>query len=338
MSRELFGTAPDGAPVERVRIDGGGLSAWIMSWGAAVQDLRLTGHGHPLVLGFAEFADYPVHSRYFGAIAGRYANRIREGRFSIDGTVVQADRNYLGKHLLHGGENGLSQRNWTVVQADASSVVLEITDPDGEMGFPGTCRLTVTYSLRPGGVLAVRMAGETDRPTLVNLAHHSYFNLDGSPDILDHEVRINAAHYLPVDDENIPTGDIVAVEGTPFDFRKMRPVRCQEGGRQVVYDHNFCLSGVRAGLREVAWARGPGSGIAMTVATTEPGLQFYAGHGLDTPVPGLTGSRYGECAGFCMEPQLWPDSPNREEFPSPVLRPGERYLQCTEYRFVAGQA
>jgi len=333
LQREIFGTSPEGEPVERVKIAGGGLTAWIMSWGATVQDLRLEGHDSSLVLGFPAFDPYPVHGLYFGAIVGRYANRIAGGRFVIDGVEYQADRNFLGRHLLHGGSHGTSARNWTIAQAGPDSAMLTLADRDGEMGFPGNCQLSVTFGLRKGGILALRMEAVTDRPTLVNLAHHGYFNLDGADTVLDHEVRIDAAHYLPVDDEGIPTGEISPVGATGFDLRKARPLRGDKGGKQFLYDHNYCLSGTRTGLREVARVKSPVSGVSMTLSTTEPGLQFYAGDYIDAPWPGLAGKPYGRWAGLCMEPQAWPDSPNHDDFPGALLRPGERYLQETHYCF-----
>jgi aldose 1-epimerase len=337
---EEFGRTADGTSVGRLHIEGGGLSASLLTWGCVVQDLRLAGHDAPLVLGFAEFAHYPAHSPYFGATAGRYANRIRDGRFEIDGESFQTDRNFLGKHLLHGGVQGVGKRVWKVEEKGADFAAFSLDDPDGAMGFPGNCRLSVRFDLPGDGQLRVRMEGVCDRPTLVNLAHHSYFNLDsgphGSGDILDHELSIDAQTYLPVDDELIPTGEERQVAGTAFDFRALRPIRHLEGGEQTIYDHNFCLSRQRVALRAVASARSRRSGVSMQVLTSEPGVQFYAGHKLATPVPGLGDKPYGPWAGFCLEPQVWPDSPHHPAFPQAVLRPGETYRQETVYRFVKG--
>jgi aldose 1-epimerase len=329
--REHFGIASDGSVVERVTLQGGGLTLKLMSWGAVVQDLRLADHEQPLVLGFAEFAHYPAHSPYFGATAGRYANRIRDGRFMLDGVEHQLDRNFLGKHLLHGGSLGIAKRNWRFTEVANDRAVLEITDRDGEMGFPGTCLLRAIFSLPGDGVLAIAYEGTTDAPTLVNLAHHSYFNLGGE-DILGHEIMIDAPSYLPVDEELIPTGEIAPVAGTARDFRTAR-VFGPDGPPNIVHDHNYCLSDRRVPLRAVAQVRSPASGVRMQVSTSEPGLQFYAGHKLDTPVPGLQGKPYKAYAGFCMEPQVWPDSPNHPHFPQAVLRPGEHYTQQSSFRF-----
>jgi len=326
VTRDIFGTAPDGRAVERVRISNGVLTASIMTWGASVQDLRLSGHAHPLVLGFDDFADYPLHSPYFGIIAGRCANRIRDGRFMLDGIAYELDRNDKGHHL-HGGAPGIGERNWRVEQHDDRRVTLALTDHAGNRGYPGTCNLRATYEIRKPATLSLVLEAGTDAPTLVNLASHSYFNLDGSGTIGAHELRINAAHYLPVDSDCLPTGEVKPVAGTPFDFRSMRPIG------DATYDHNFCLSDARVEKRDVAALSSRLSGIAMTVATTEPGLQFYDGSKLDLAVAGLGGRRYGRSAGLCLEPQIWPDAINHAQFPSPVLRPGNRYLHETDYRF-----
>lgn len=336
MENEIFGETEDGAAVNRVTINGGGLTASILSWGASLQDLRLAGHDEPLVLGFSAFADYLQHSPYFGATPGRYANRIAHGRFTLDGLDHQLDRNEGGLHHLHGGREGIGKRIWRIADHGDNHVRLEIDDPDGQMGYPGNCRIACTYRLGADGILSMVHEAETDQPTLCNMAHHSYFNLDGRPDVLDHEIRIAADHYLPVDDKLIPTGEVRPVAGTPFDFRKQRAIRHDADGRQCIYDHNFCLSDARVEKRPVAQVSSPFSGVKMDVWTSEPGLQFYAGHKVETPVPGLDGKAYGAFAGLCLEAQIWPDSPNHNGFPSAVLRPGEKLLQETDYRFSRG--
>jgi aldose 1-epimerase len=308
----------------------------LLSWGCVIQDLRLSGHQPPLVLGFSEFRHYPAHSRFFGATVGRYANRIAHGRFSIDGVTYQCDLNFLGRHTLHGGSNSLGRRNWRFSELTADKVVLEISDHEGEMGFPGTANIRAVFSLPGEGRLHIRYEATTDAPTLLNLAHHSYFNLAGGGDILDHELEIAADSYLPVDDEAIPLGKPVSVANTAFDFRKMRPIKRIESGGLVQYDHNFCLADRRRNLTPVARLRCPSSCIEMAVSTTEPGVQLYDAATLAVPVPGLTGGLYGSYAGLCMEPQVWPDSPNHADYPQAILRPGEIYEQETEYRFVSG--
>lgn len=331
MPVETFGTAPDGTQVMRVRIEGGGLTAWIMSWGACLQDLRLAGRRHPLVLGFDRFEHYPLHSRNFGAITGRCANRIRHGAFVLDGVRYQLDRND-GAHHLHGGKNGVSRRDWKVGAYTPDSATLMLTDPAGTMGYPGTCELTATYSMTGNGTLHLRIEARCDQATIVNLAPHSYFNLDGESDIRSHMLEIAADRYLPTGPDFLPTGEARPVEASAFDFRRPRSPHDET---RPAYDHNFCLSNERTGMREVARFSSPLSGVSMTLSTTEPGLQFYDGHKLDVPVPGLDERRYGSAAGLCLEPQVWPDAINHAGFPSAVLRPGERYLQETQYRFAA---
>ena len=332
---EEWGTAPDGETVHRVKIAGGGLTAQVMTWGAVVQDLRLEGHAPPLVLGFETFDPYPAQSPYFGAIAGRCANRMAHGRFELDGRTVQLDRNFLGRHHLHGGAKGFGKRVWEIEDRGGDHVVLRFVSPDGDMGYPGTLTARCTYRLADDGTLAVRLEAETDAPTICNLAQHSYFNLDdgGATDILDHVMQIEADSYLPVDDDMIPTGEVRPVAGTEYDFRQARPIRMERDGAQVLYDQNFCVSRERRPVRRIVTAAGARSGVTLETHSNEPGVQFYAGHKIAVTAPGLDGIAYQPRSGFCLEAQLWPDAPNHPDFPSVVLRPGERYLQETEYRF-----
>ncbi|WP_113447470.1 aldose epimerase family protein [Rhizobium cremeum] len=333
MQKEIFGQTASGETVERVTLSAGGLTARIMTYGASIQDLRLDGHVAPLVLGFDRLEDYERHSPYFGATPGRCSNRIASGAFTLDGKPYRLERNEKDVNHLHGGSDGIAKRNWQIIGLSSDSVTLAMTDPDGRAGYPGNCRITATYQLRDEGVLSVVYESETDQPTLANICQHAYFNLDGGADILGHDLMIAADHYLPVDDVLIPTGEIRPVDGTPFDFREMRPIRRQVDGTQVPYDHNFCLSPTRMQKRSVALARSINSGVTMEVRTTEPGVQFYAGVYVNVPVPGLEGKTYGPYAGFCLETQVWPDAINHAAFPSPVLRPGQVLRQKTDYVF-----
>lgn len=318
---------PDGSPVERITIRGGGLTANVLTYGAVIQDLRLEGYDAPLVLGFESFAPYLTHSPYFGATAGRCANRIRDGHLEIDGRTYQLDRNFIGKHLLHGGAAGMGKRVWAITRVDDQSISLTITQPAGDMGFPGALTTRVGFALLPEGVLDIRIEAETDAPTLCNIAHHSYFNLGGET-ISDHLLKIHAETYLPVDAELIPTGEVRPVAGTPFDFRALAPV-----GQAHPVDHNFCLSRARRPLRPVARLENRETGVAMELRTTEPGLQVYDGAKIDIDLPGLHGRAMRAHAGIALEPQVWPDANHHEAFPQAVLRPGEFYQQHTQYIF-----
>jgi aldose 1-epimerase len=334
---EVFGTTKDGEPVYRVRIAGGGLTAHVLTWGAVIQDLRLEGHEPPLVLGFETFNAYPAHSPYFGATPGRCANRIGDGKFSIDGKDYQLELNERGVTHLHGGSDGIGRGHWSIVEYEADRVVLDIVDPDGRAGYPGDCTVTVTYQLKADGVLSVIYETVADEPTPANVCQHSYFNLDGREDIFGHDIMIAADHLTAVDERLIPTGELMDLSGSPFDLREMGPVqRTLEDGSQVPFDHNYCLSPERVEKRSVALVRSLYSGVSLEVRTTEPGVQFYAGVMLNVPVPGFDGLRYGPYAGFCLETQIWPDAVNHDNFPNAVLRPGEVLRQETEYVFSKG--
>jgi aldose 1-epimerase len=333
----LFGET-DGQPVHEVTLRSqAGAEAKIIGWGAVLRDLVVPladGGRQRVVLGLESLDDYIAHSPHFGAIAGRYANRIAHGRFHIDGELFEVPRNQAGKHALHGGGHGFGKRPWQIAWHSANAVALTLVSPAGDQGFPGTLTVTCVYRLEEPATLAIDLTATTDAPTIVNLAAHSYFNLDGSPDILDHTLQIAAAFMTPVDDELIPTGEIVSVAGTPFDFRTPRPVRLSDAkGGLVAYDHNFVLAGPAPALRLAALVASPRNGLCLEVRTTEPGLQFYDAAKLALPVAGLDGARYAGRAALCLEPQLFPDSPNRSHFPQSVLRPGQVYRQRTEYRF-----
>ncbi len=327
---ELFGETAGGTPVERVRITRQGLTAWVLTWGAVVQDLRLDGVPHPLVLGFPSFPPYLESTAYFGAIVGRLANRIAGGRASIAGRLHRLDRNDGGRHSLHGGSDGSGYRLWQLEETGEDFATLRCALPDGHMGFPGALDATATYRIAAGPALVLDLSAETDAETLCGFAHHSYFNLDGAATIHDHRLRIAAEAVLPVDDELIPTGEVMQVAGTPFDFRTPRPI----GAAGIAYDHNFCLSEERRPLRAVAELIGPRSGLTLALATTEPGLQVYTAAALSSgATPGLAGTPYGPFAGVALEPQVWPDAPNRPWSAQARLRPGEAYRQTSVFRF-----
>ncbi len=295
-----------------------------------------------VVLGLPDLADYPTHSPHMGAIAGRYANRIGHGRFTLDGATYQLPLNQDGRHSLHGGGHGFGKRPWTLVHHDESSATLALVSPDGDAGYPGTLRCWCRYSLVGDATLRIELSATTDASTIVNLAHHSYFRLDDSQDILDHTLEVRANLMTPVDADSIPDGALVPVAGTPFDFRRTRPIRFIEAdGSRFRYDHNYILRrdrrepSVAEGLElaHAATLRSERSGLAMQLWTTEPALQVYDGWKLNTAVAGLDGRPYGPSAGIALESQHAPDSPNLPHLPSTVLRPGEVYRQVSEYRF-----
>lgn len=331
---ENFGATQDGETVYRVRISGGGLTANVITWGAVIQDLRLEGHAPPLVLGFEAFDPYPIHSAYFGAVPGRCANRISQGRFTLDGEQYQLEVNQPGIGHLHGGTDGLGRSNWTIIDHAPDRVVLQVTDRDGRAGYPGNCTVTATYQLKEEGVLSVIFESVTDKATLANICQHSYFNLDGRDTIHDHDIMIAADQIVAVDDKQLPTGELTPVAGTPYDLRDMGPMRRFDGDNQILFDHNYCLSQDRTQKRSVALVRSIHSGVSMEVLTTEPGVQLYGGFKLkELPVPGLEGRKYGPFAGLCLETQIWPDAINHQGFPNVVLRPGETLRQGTDYVF-----
>ena len=333
-SRYRFGTLQDGSAVEAVVIGDGDLSAVCLTWGAVVQDLRHTARPWPLVLGLNRLEDYVASTGFLGATAGRFANRIAGARFTLDGVTYQLDANSPGGHHLHGGTVTFGRRNWNLVDCDRTSVTFSLHSPDGEGGYPGNLDVTCRYEIRPPSTLHVAYGGQTDAPTLLNIAHHSYFNLAGGGSVRDHLLRVDADHYLPVDNELIPTGEIASVEGTEYDFRHIRTIGVWRGRSAGLYDINMCLAPEPAAeARAVAELRSADGSVVMTVATTEPGLQVYDGAKLAIAMPGLEGKSYGAHSGICLEAQRWPDSPNHPAFAGAVLRPGEGYRQVTEYRF-----
>lgn len=326
---EPFGTLADGQAVERHRLKAGRLTAQVLTYGGILQDLVLeTGRGpRRLVLGFERLEDYVAHSPYFGALVGRYANRIGGGRCRIEGDEVQLSLNEKDKTHLHGGFRGFDKKVWEVASADETSLDLRLESEAGEEGYPGRVETACRYELTDDDRLTITLGARTDATTLVNLTGHSYFNLNGEGDVLGHRLMIPAQRYTPVDADLIPTGELVPVAGSPFDFRSSREIG--EGG----YDHNWVLGTEPLDRpRRVACLEGDRSGIVLEVWSTEPGLQFYAGGVLDTPVPGLDGKPYGRNEGLCLEPQRFPDSPNHPGFTDACLKPGETYRHVIEYR------
>jgi aldose 1-epimerase len=334
MSAKTFGHIGD-SPVLEVEIGSkSGARAKILTYGAVVRDLLVPVDGalQRVVLGLNSIEDYVRHSPSFGAVPGRYANRIAHGRFAIDGVTYHLARKPGAEHTLHGGPNGFNHRIWKLGEHTETSVSLSLLSDDGDMGFPGEMRVTCLYTFIEPATLRVEFTAVADKPTVVNLTQHSYFNLDGSPDILDHEVELGCDFYTPGDADLVPTGEIRAVAGTAYDFRSARMVRNAEG---VTYDTNFVVSRPTGpdDLAFVARVRSPKNRLTMELHSTEPGVQFYDAAKLNCPVPGLDGARYGAHAGLCLEPQAFPDSPNRRHFTDTVLRPDREYRHVSEFRF-----
>ncbi|MFF0585772.1 aldose epimerase family protein [Streptomyces sp. NPDC003781] len=318
---ELFGTLSDGTPVHRWTLERAGVRVRVLSYGGIVQSAEVPdrdGNTADVVLGFADLDGYVTHPEpYFGALVGRYANRIAGGRFPLDGRTYALAPNE-GPNVLHGGARGFDKRVWEVA-AVADGVRLSRVSPHGEEGFPGRLEMSVTYTLDGSGALRIGYEAVTDAPTVLNPTNHSYFNLSGSGHAGGHELRLAASRITPVDAGLIPAGAPQDVSDTRFDFRRARKVGSG-------YDHNFVLDkGVTDTAEEVAELYDPASGRVLTVATTEPGLQLYTADHLGEPfAPG---------DGIALETQHFPDSPNRPDFPSTVLRPGEVFRSETVYGF-----
>lgn len=330
----VFGQMPDGTDIHEVTIAAGRVTAKVLTLGAIIRDVRLAGVDHPLVLGFDNVAGYVEHSPYIGAVAGRCANRIARGRFTLDGKQYQLTLNEKGRTHLHGGIVGFSKRVWRLDQQDAAGVTLSLVSRDGDEGYPGKIEASVRYSIQAPGTIRMEASATTDAPTLVNLAQHSYFNLDDSPDILDHQVQIFADAYTPVDADLIPTGEIVSVAQSDYDFRAARPVRRMRGETRVAYDLNYVVSRQKsANLRPHVRMTSPKNGVSLAISSTEPGVQFYDGAYISIPVGGLEGRPFGANRGCCFEPQYFPDAVNHPGFTPPVLRPGETYRQTSTFTF-----
>lgn len=327
-----FGTLPDGQPVERLELAAGELSVAILTLGAILQDVRLAGVEHSLTLGSGDLAAYEGPMAYFGAVVGPVANRVAGATCVVDGKRLSLVPNERGRTTLHGGALGTHARIWEVLDHGPDHATLALTLPDGEEGWPGTRRLTARFRVLPPATLEMVLEAETDAPTPVNLANHSYWCL-GPDGLTGHKLQIAADRYLPVDADLIPAGPPAAVTGTAFDFRSPAAIGPQGAAS---YDHNFCLTEARRPLAEAVRLTGP-SGLVLTIETTEPGLQVYDAARLDTgDFRGHDGAPYGPHAGVALEAQGWPDAPNRPDFPPVLLRPGETYRQVTRWSFGRG--
>jgi aldose 1-epimerase len=351
IEKKPFGALPDGTPVELYALTGtGALAVDVATYGGAIVSLRVpdaAGAVDDVALGFDGLEGYlRPGNPYFGCLVGRYGNRIGGARFSLEGRPHALAHND-GPNHLHGGRRGFDKVVWAArpgSSAEGPTLELGYRSKDGEEGYPGALAVTVTYTLL-ADALRIDYAATTDRPTHCNLTNHAYFDLDGQGNgtILDHELLLRAERFTAIGPGLIPTGELRSVEGTAFDFRTPRRIgdRIDLSDPQLGfaggYDHNWVLASPGPAPALCARVRGPRSGRVMEVLTTEPGVQFYAGNFLDGTLRGKGGKPYPRRSGLCLETQHYPDSPNRPEFPTTVLRPGERYASTTIYRFPAAQ-
>jgi aldose 1-epimerase len=346
VKRAPFGRVPEG-PVEIYTLTNAtGMQVRTIPYGAIIVSIRVpdrAGQLGDVVLGFDTLDGYLKDHPYFGAVVGRYGNRIAKGRFTLDGKSYQLATNN-GPNHLHGGVKGFDKVLWKAEpfgKAGSVGIIYTHVSPDGNEGYPGTLTARVTYTLSPANELTAEYEATTDKATPVNLTQHSYFNLagEGSGDILGHELMLEANRYTPVDDTLIPTGELAPVEGTPFDFRTSTKIgsRIDADHKQLQYgkgyDHNWVINRGGTGLVHAARLVDPKSGRTLDVSTTEPGVQFYAGNFLDGTIVGKGGHTYIRRSGLCLETQHYPDSPNHSNFPSTILRPGEKRLSKTTFTF-----
>ena len=348
VTKDNFGQTADGKAVEIYTLTNSrGSEARIMTYGGTVVSLKVpdkSGKLGDVVLGYDSVSDYEKHTSFFGALIGRYGNRIAKGKFSIGGKEYKLATNN-GENHLHGGVKGYDRVVWTArsfTSAAGANLELKYLSKDGEEGYPGNLNITVVYTLTEANELKIVYSATTDKATVVNLTHHSYFNLAGagSRTILDHDMMINAWKFTPTDSGSIPTGELKNVKGTQFDFTKPVAIgkRIGQDDEQLKfgkgYDHNWVLNKAGKGMTLAATVYERSSGRVMKVMTTEPGLQFYSGNFLDGSIKGKSGQDYPFRSGFCLEAQHYPDSPNEPKFPSTVLKPGQKYSQTTVYQFL----
>jgi len=344
-----FGKTADGKTVEIYTLKNSkGAETQIITYGGTVVSLKVpdrNGKFADVVLGYDSIADYEKNQSYIGALIGRYGNRIAKGKFTLDGKEYILAKNN-GENHLHGGPKGYDKVVWTAKPSiDKNGANLELTylSKDGEEGYPGNLSIKVVYSLTENNELKIVYSATTDKNTVVNLTHHSYFNLAGAGqgDILNHQLTLYADKFTPTDSGSIPTGELKSVKGTPFDFLSATAIgaRINETDEQLKfgngYDHNWVLSKTDNSLTLAASVYEPVSGRLLEVSTTERGLQFYSGNYLDGAIKGKSGQNYPRRTGFCLEAQNFPDSPNKPNFPSSVLKKGETYSQTTIYKFSA---
>lgn len=329
---EVFDHLPDGSAVHRVTLKNDELTARFLTYGAVLQDLRLHGHAKSLTLGYGTLGEYLCSSDYLGATVGRCANRIGNARFVLDGDTFELDANDQGKHHLHGGSDGTSNRMWRICDHGPDFVTMTQVVPDGHMGYPGELTIEATFRL-DGTALDIRYRAKSTRPTLCNIAHHSYWVLDNSGTILDHDLFVGTREFTSVDEALIPTGAVDETGGGhPFFYPQAAPVRSWSKFKTL--DHNFCFAPERAPTipnPPLATLESRASGLRLRVRSTEPGLQVYDSGPMDNPGLDIDGRALRGHPGLALEPQNWPDAINHDGFPNAVLRPGETYNQHTRF-------
>lgn len=348
-----FGALADGTPVPAVELSNlQGVRTRIIALGASIQSLHVpdrNGRSEDIVLGYATAPEYLAKPQYFGATVGRYANRIAKGAFTLDGRQYRLETND-GPNHLHGGVRGFDKVLWridSIAEGPEARVVLTYVSPDGEGGYPGELRTSATYSLNERNELTIEYRAITNEPTIVNITNHSFFNLAGEgekTDVMGHRLTLFADAYTPVDDTLIPTGERRPASGTPFDFRSAQAIgeRIRDGRDAQLrigrgYDHNFIVNGAAGTLRPAARLEDPSSGRVLELFVTAPGLQFYSGNLLDATSAGKSGRIYRQGDGLCLEPQVFPDTPNQPQFPTARLDPGEEYVNTMRFRFSTAQ-
>ncbi len=347
ISQTSYGTTEDGTPVDLFTLaNDNGVEMKVINYGGIITELKVpdkNGNFEDVVLGFDSLEGYVKSSPYFGALVGRYGNRIAKGKFTLDGQEYSLAQNNMGNHL-HGGIKGFDKVVWKAEPTETEEgpqLKLSYLSPDMEEGYPGNLQVEVTYTLTNDDAIRIDYKATTDKKTVVNLTNHSYFNLTGNPDttILDHELMLNADQFVPVDETLIPTGELQPVEGTPMDFTEPTAIGTRIGEEYeqlklgLGYDHCWVINGEAGTLRQAATVYEPNSGRFMEVLTTEPAVQFYSGNFLDGSFAGKGGVVYQQRSGLCLETEHFPDSPNQPDFPSVELKPGDTYQTTTVYKF-----
>lgn len=342
VQKAAYGTAKTGEAVEMYTLRSASVQVQVITYGARITSIEAadrTGKRENIALGFSTLAGYEADTSYFGSLVGRYANRLAKGQFTIAGKVYQVPTNN-GPNALHGGPLSFAQKVWTAHDV-AGGVEMSLVSPAGEMGFPGTLTTHVRYTLQ-GASLHIDIRATTDAETVVNLTNHSYFNLsgEGNGTIVHDRIRLDSDEFVPADATQLPTGKLTPVAGTPFDFRTAHVIgdRIDTAGNEQLsgaggYDHTWVVRGKAGTLREAAMAIDPHSGRTLTVATTQPGVQFYTGNSLKGSNVGPGGRSYVRRGGFCLETQHYPDSPNQPQFPSTLLKPGQTFHETTVFTF-----